>query len=115
MKTDNELIAEFMGFKPYHDSRYGEMWPDPSRKDNPVVMAMLYEKSWDWLMPVVEKIATINPVQQVSVSTLKTRIWFSVSSKESFIEAQGKSMINKCYNTVVEFIKWYNQQSKCHK
>lgn len=62
-KTDNELIAEFMGLersaaiwdKDEHaytiklqGSPHWNSWTIPSE--------MLFHKSWDWLMPVVEKI-----------------------------------------------------------
>jgi hypothetical protein len=52
----NKLIAQFMGILPdvYNPERYvSSTWPDtifatPSE--------MRYHSSWDWLMPVVEKI-----------------------------------------------------------
>jgi hypothetical protein len=107
INTNNLLIAEFME----QDVTLTGLRRNVMVKSY-YLHELEYHKSWSWLMPVVEKIATIKHVQQVSVSTLKTRIWFDVSSMNSFVEVDGDSMIQKCYNTVVDFVKWYNQQSK---
>ena len=53
-----------------------------------------YHNSWDWLMPVVEKILIIsnelNNIEKFSVITDQV------------------PYINEVYKAVVEFIKWYN-------
>lgn len=67
---------------------------------------------WNQLMPVVEKIGSLPCINSVNVSTLKTRVWFTNSSPETYFEANGDSMILKCFNTVVMFIKWYNASQK---
>ena len=43
MKNDNKLIAEFMGVGKLHEAQSSNQWNQ-------------YHTSWDWLMPVVEKI-----------------------------------------------------------
>lgn len=57
IEEGNRLIAEFMGFPP-RQSTIGEIWPEPKNSffvhDNPQ-----YHSSWDWLMPVVEKIGNL--------------------------------------------------------
>lgn len=116
--TDNELIAEFMGmssFKTEHDT----FW-HPTEKASPenwkyhsLDLDHFYEKSWDWLMPVVEKIYLLREVKQVSITPGKTRIWFSDHIKDSYIESPLKpenNSITECFSCVVKFIKWYNQQ-----
>ena len=47
---DNKLIAEFMGYKVGERKRGGGYMPENE---------MRYNDSWDWLMPVVEKIEEI--------------------------------------------------------
>src|SRR6478609_4997156 len=79
MKTDNELIAEFMGVKEvkgYYDS-YGTQTPHYfTRFENYRTRSYTnegesmgeflddakYKTSWDWLMPVVEKIESIRHI-----------------------------------------------------
>jgi hypothetical protein len=57
----NELIAIFMGYERYEDS--GGIW---FKKEgmiicmHPKLEDLKYHSSWDWLMPVVEKISTIH-------------------------------------------------------
>ena len=71
-KTDNQLIAEFMNVetvsgvsKPIHTGNKGEevlyYLPFPVgnlRGNRYEAHDLSYDVSWDWLMPVIEKIAT---------------------------------------------------------
>jgi hypothetical protein len=101
MKTDNELIAEFMG----SPVNYEYDRPYPSKKRVKVILK--YDTSWDWLMPVVEKISELPNVYSVEIHIDATvRI-----SSDSLFENLGGD-IESCYKTVVEFIKWYNSQPK---
>ena len=94
MKTDNQLIAEFMG-----DNR--------SRR--------LYRTSWDWLMPVVEKIEKL-----YSVNFPPDFVQRLLSGEKEIIDHQYMDVIalplatpiSEVYDNVVIFIKWYNQQPK---
>lgn len=78
-----------------------------------------YHKSWEWLMPVVEKIETI---QLPSPSMIECRFRISSGSATIFkgewnegpnstfidITLQGKgSKFGAVYGACVEFIKWY--------
>lgn len=92
--SDNELIAEFMGL--------------PLTKDVPAFTGGFktvpfwdwkYDTSWDWLMPVVEKILkTTEPLNGKGWS------WEYKNLEQTRI---GNS-IEYVYARVVEFIKWYN-------
>ncbi len=84
MKADNELIAEFMGYRPAVED----------------ISINAYDTSWDWLMPVVEKIEGLG-------------YFYSDSDGERIqvTNIQGKSKIEATYKAVVEFIKWYNHDS----
>ncbi|MDC7250735.1 MAG: hypothetical protein PQJ49_12530 [Sphaerochaetaceae bacterium] len=86
---------------------------------------LLFDKSWDWLMPVVEKIGKIpnrnenglfayevcvelNPVTGVTIEDMYRRNFNSDKGyeKQTFYE---NDLLTNTYNAVVHFIKWYNE------
>jgi len=56
-----------------------------------------YHASWDWLMPVVEK---IDKVCGIDIHEWDLSINEALCTKD----------INILYKEVIEFIKWYNEQ-----
>jgi len=82
--VENKLIAEFMGVD-YVDV-------DTYLEDN---KELQYHTSWDWLMPVLDKIKEMRCLPDDHDES------FSWVCKSSDIEAE--------YNAVVEFIKQYNK------
>jgi len=106
MKTDNELIAIFMGFTPQKSS-LGNTYthPDLMGVYGGTGMKFKYDTSWNWLMPVVEKISKISRNDydgqaRKDIQYLK-QIWANTPFYVS---------IERAYELVVEFIKWYNSQ-----
>lgn len=105
-KPDNELIAEFMGYT--CDNNHG--WYEGPRINNEVTSAIgkgvfafnidsaMFHESWDWLMPVVEKID----------QTIKNTHW--IKGYWFVHELSITTPINELYKYVVEFIKWHNSQ-----
>ena len=92
----NKLIAEFEG-------RINELC-----HDNNTSSPYNYEKSWDWLMPVVERIDSRTPYDpRVTIE----HNWCSIKVPDGRfdIEIIGSSRIEATYKAVVEFIKWYNK------
>lgn len=83
-----------------------------------------YHSSWDWLMPVVEKIETMNLTDKTNHlpeffimyderEELKGWYW-SISIIKLFRKeclGREKSRIDAVYSAVIEFIKWHNQQN----
>ena len=114
MKTTeegNKLIAEFMGLI---ETEPGYLYNDQFEK------AFLkdylgYNSSWDWLMPVVEKIDSILPDDQY-VSINYNNCTIDIYSFPPFvfnsltITGEGISKIHATWNCVCEFITWYNEQ-----
>jgi|TARA_R110000764_G_scaffold69413_5_gene143675 hypothetical protein len=91
---DNKIIALFMGLKPHHqDAGY---LIDESKDEGYEAIhesCFLYDSSWDWLVPVVQKIEEECggvPKQLLDVS---------------FYDEIGD-----VYQAVVEFIKTYNDE-----
>ena len=102
----NKLIAEFMGvtgcsFNPVDGYDFGTWYkPDSEADDSYIPSPILYQSSWGWLMPVVAKI--VNELPQFDNET-KT---------EKVLQALLSANIYEVYNSVVEFITWYNEQNR---
>ena len=97
MKKEDTLISEFMGFK--HNGVYFAHMA--------VGHKVYYHSSWDWLMPVVEKIETIG--EDGGGYFLSSR-GNHASYGMFFCIIVGESKIDAAYKATVEFIKWYNEQ-----
>jgi hypothetical protein len=91
---DNKLIAEFMGLEceeerfPKEGNLYwiGDDWVN--------TWNMKYHTSWDWLMPVVESCFERLDARDNSADEIKRKL--------------ETCHIDYVYNSVVEFIKTYN-------
>src|SRR5689334_9765065 len=112
----NKLIAEFMGAS---IDRYPEHLPDGTYFVGPWESNMplfLYHSSWDWLMPVVDKIEGLFPNEKklnvVNICTDRTEIitcWLQEKFNEIVVEDNGSEQkIDFTYRAVVQFIQWYN-------
>jgi hypothetical protein len=100
---NNQLIAEFMNVdqvdidQAYED--YGEL---------------RYHTSWDWLMPVVEKIEVLGYTLEKNYQRID-KDWQCLIIKGNdilFQEFNEDSRLSTHY-VVVEFIKWYNERYIC--
>jgi len=93
-KTDNEIIAEFMGDR-------DKILCDPKWMKGDELVYLRYHLSWDWLMPVVEKIydyADTN-VREINNEGL------------AIFELGISAPIEDVCDAVVKYVKWYNSQS----
>lgn len=64
-----------------------------------------YHTSWDWLMPVVHKIVAdyeFNEQEELSDNEYR----------ESLMDIVPFGIISDVYESVVEFIKWYNENKE---
>lgn len=113
MKSDNEIIAEFMRIKVV-EWRFKDGYPSVlyvCNNDDAVDFthdptAYSPNRDWNLLMPVVEKIAgmftSCNEDGEYPEITLQVMCVTNLSIDTS---------IHTVYRNVVEFIKWYNSQS----
>lgn len=130
----NKLIAEFMGgvCSNYADGSKG--WIIPNLTKNGVEgdeKSLKFHSSWDWLMPVVEKIGkTIIPKDwlkagwdlSVHYSIHSVGVSFEIGDHDLHITDSGieakmwdnisKEPITRTWLAVIEFIKWYNENKK---
>lgn len=107
----NKLIAEFMGIQ----TPDGLIFQDTNTKE---FHSIKYHTSWDWLMPVVEKIDSMLADDEYITIEYKTAYidiyapsWIFPDYKgDSFtISGSGQTKIEAVYNCVMEFITWYNE------
>ena len=98
--NDNKLIAEFMGLCPL--SRAGFI-SDKNQEYYESLSELRYHTSWDWLIPVVEKIRV--PYNNTEITGEKYENIISVLA-EGCVEANQLQV----YEAVVEFIKTYNDE-----
>lgn len=138
MKENNKLVAEFMGgeiedkrmkdftfiFNNFYYTSYtlepcfygGQGYLDINEKCNYCDLSdMKFHKSWDWLMPVVEKIEDYDIIASFQIEHPTIFIWSS-SENSTFEDIEvntfGKTKIEAVYTAVIEFIKWYNKNVK---
>lgn len=104
---NNKLIAEFMGYKTNEshkgisitleeDNGFSETWG---------CVYTRYHLSWDWLMPVINKIRSFYNNTEVTGEQCEDIISFLA---EGCIEAN----ILQAYEQVVEFIEDFNRVNK---
>ena len=98
---DNKLIAEFMqkgfegfGLYDYNGCHYK-------------VNELIFHSSWDWLMPVVEKIESIGYEFTIIESRCKVSNNTDHSTEDLFYIETNDSKINTTYQAVVKFINNY--------
>lgn len=107
----NKLIAEFMGYKFYNNlpqQRNG--YQLPKNKGTAIYLAystsdLQYHTSWDWLMPVVDKIENLG----YWVNRNDGDVTISNKSDIIVITPMSSGGIDMMYKAVVEFIKQYNK------
>jgi len=102
MKTTegNKLIAEFMGIESDNAKMRGMLYECPVTAE--YTNKLEYNYSWDWLMPVVEKLLEISSTHVLAYQY-----------KKDLRDVLTTLDLDLIYECAVEFTKWYNgQQNK---
>jgi hypothetical protein len=133
----NKLIAEFMSGKYSKDVSFAlddnEIWLPQWGicRYNTVSLwvgkTIRYHESWDWLIPVVEKIESLPDVSFFLIQKNFAGIYISqspkqithriesgelVSEQEKTYTKQKDSKMEAVYYCIVEFVKWYNDTTR---
>ena len=109
MKNNNKLIAEFMGLTNHYNDNSMMVRKKPEGNVVLYVYDLDYDSSWDWLMPVVEKINLLDDYRYtVYIASMDTKIVDNISGNV-IVEIDCKHSIDELrqsvYEAVVEFIK----------
>ncbi len=103
----NKLIAEFMGGSQKEDQMYIPDHVAECYKAN----CLVYDSSWDWLMPVVEQIENLGYYTEINKKINGgnyVHIADNSLNKDIANSFGLESKIEAMWQAVVEFIKWYN-------
>ena len=114
----NKLIAGFMGHEVMEEEAFlsGDYEQGKDMTNIRVDVSLRYHESWDWLMPVVEKIEDIQDGNEgdsirghIYEVTIKQGNIVTIQGDGCSIWADASPKILSVWIAVVEFIKWYNQ------
>ena len=111
--NDNKLIAEFMGHKLGLD---GDGMGEPQCRIFEKGLGTkriedTYSKSWDWLMPVVEKIECTHDDKGDCFNVMMEAFECTISGLGLTLCLNGHTKMDATYKAVIEFIKTYNKTS----
>ena len=127
----NILIAKFdgwiLGETEYYCAGVPERHPRWIKdKEELLTSDLLYHSSWDWLMPIVEKIESIYSdhhgyfgvyINSNSCSIYGTNLHLVIEPDSNYGDvylsdpnAIFNSKIESTWYNIVEFIKWYNKE-----
>jgi hypothetical protein len=112
--NDNELIAIFMGGHQNPEGHWYNVKPIQDGKNGYLLSSSFkYDTSWDWLMPVVEKIARME-IGEGDDDRYYTRT-FGMMDKDNFMVRINRhplfhhgTLIGAMYQAVIYFIKCHN-------
>ncbi len=95
MENNNLIIAQFMELEIYTVTNDGTVFLKREFEGQLSAPIAKYHSSWDWLMPVVEKIDSMRDEERFKV----TALFLGTSIKD-------------VHAAVVDYIKWYNDHQK---
>ena len=134
MEENNKIIAEFMGFTfekniGYYDNEMLLEQIVYEQQNGNCFDELLFNKDWNWLMAVVEKIENLpsRTLQGTYYLGNEVKIYKAINTNTHYceinlvkesgyrivsIQFNKESKIKSVYDACLEFIKWYNEQNK---
>jgi len=120
-QENNRLIAEFMGEKTITIDELKSILKE--NRENGLIHTpqayveddLKYHSSWDWLMPVVDKIESderfdVNVLQYGTIISSNTKERGHIEIVNNVANISFDSKIDHTYQAVVEFIKQHNNK-----
>lgn len=119
----NDAIAEFIGLIPtnakgcWGTCEYLEANPNSTLSCSvPFTDYLLFHNSWDWLIPTIEKIETLdNGKYEVVIRKTKCFINIFEEGKKGqilLLENYPDSKLIATWKAVVSFLNWYEQEKE---
>jgi UDP-glucose 4-epimerase len=112
---ENKLIAEFMGLLHVDDDKYMNNLRE--MKSNGIFFEqgymtseLMYDTDWNWLMDVVDKIEGLNFSVEMNRQE-EGDYQCLIVKKEIIVQTFSSNKMQSIYQAVVNFIKWYEQNS----
>ena len=113
--ANNKLIAEFLGFvNTTPNDRDFDIMEHPTTKKLVEPASMKHHKSWDELMPVVEKINKELYLIDILYTLNSTKVLIKLNYNNEIIAegyTESFNSLDAVYNAVVQFIKWWNENN----
>lgn len=118
MKENNRLIAEFMQLEPTRmvmgSNKLYYKINGYQRHDSLIASEdeFEYHLSFDWLMPVIEKIEGQGNIVEIWLCLAKSCRITNTGFKKPTIRianTESNSLIESVYEAVIKYIKWFNQ------
>lgn len=105
MKTENEIIAEFMGLQVYQSYSDMQAVPIGDLKEWALPEQLQYDKEWNWIMPAFQKfrMLTINDEDNQDIHR---------DHCDHITRTLGMVDIKEVHNLLAWGIKWYNLINK---
>lgn len=111
---NNKIIAEFLGYE--LEETMNEkvfVYAIPTTNNNTDFFKpneLLFHSDWNWLMKVVEKIESLDYNFNITSGDATALHYHCAIYQTSIYRIDGTTKIQATYETVIEFIKWYNLQ-----
>lgn len=102
---NNKLIADFMDVKigvEQYSWRIGCQEPLQEKHLN-------YHASWGWIMPVIERIETMDYGFKMCRKVIEVYI---DSTKAVLFKVKKENRMASAYTAIIQFVKWYNELNK---
>lgn len=110
IEEKNKVIAEFDGIKHIDKKTYEHWWYEFNDGKSAYAMQFKYHSSWNWLMPIVEKIEGIRHDVYHRFNIVIYGIRCRIESKYFHCNICKQIKIAAVHEAVFQFCQWYLSQ-----